>query len=78
MWKEGVLDKQIFLFLTTATSAFCRYRESWTQWRRAHVCSGDMGGGGGDCFRISVLMVHNMNVLTPVLSGEPLKGQVTT
>lgn len=37
------------------------------------MCSGSSGGDGGGCFSISILMTHNMHVLTPVLSGEPPK-----
>lgn len=35
------------------------------------MCSGSWAGGGGADFRISVLTIHNMHLLTPVLSGEP-------
>lgn len=70
--EEGRSPRQTDLFIPDHRHlGICRHMESWTQWRRLHVCSGGRGGGGGDCFRISVLMIHNMHVLTPVLSEEP-------
>ena len=38
------------------------------------MCALVLGGGSsGGCFQISVLRIHSLHVLAPVLSGEPKK-----